>query len=595
MVSMAGEDMKLAGINLVHELVHSAFASPRPWVSEGLAHFAEAVYREQQGGRQAALDLLGLHRAAFLDSEKEVAGAPQNNGGQPLSTTFDETYYRSKAAYVWWMLRDMVGSEALKQAIRNYRAADDTDPKYAERLIESAAKRDLTIFFDDWVYHDRGLPDFRVQSVHPWKTDKQAQMVTMTLENLGNAGSGSSIQHYCETSESQADWKCAQKARPPRALNCHALDRDRRQRRQRSGKRYDQQRVQDLRAVRNALRLHERFAIEVRLKSAKSNVAVDFSVVDFLVTCYNRETALALHPISRRCRNRTGSKHLINTTCDSSGKQGFQVLIDCGLFQGPKEWRERNWQDTPVPAREIDAVVLTHAHLDHCGWIPRLVKEGFRGPIYATQATIDLCSVVLPDSGHLQEEDAAFHNKRERRSILQRCRSIRFGEAQDCLQHFKTGRGRADHTAEPGASASASCLQRTFSGPAWRKSRCRRTARVARLLFTGDLGRVRDSLVAPGKVVRSGPQEDEICRHAGHGIHLRQPATSRRRDPRPKLAELDSRRGPARRERDCSRVRRRADSEIHFHPEKTNRDGADSSHALFIATARWPSRRSKFS
>ena len=97
----------------------------------------------------------------------------------------------------------------------------------------------------------------------------------------------------------------------------------------------------------------------------------------------------------------TGSKHLINTAHDSSSKHGFQILIDCGLFQGQKEWRERNWQDTPVAAREIDAVVLTHAHLDHCGWIPRLAKEGFRGPIYATQPTIDLCSVVLPDSGHL--------------------------------------------------------------------------------------------------------------------------------------------------------------------------------------------------
>ncbi len=90
----------------------------------------------------------------------------------------------------------------------------------------------------------------------------------------------------------------------------------------------------------------------------------------------------------------TGAKHLINTGYDSSGKQGFQVLIDCGLFQGQKEWRERNWLDTPVPAREIDAVILTHAHLDHCGWIPRLVKEGFHGAIYATPPTIDLCSVV---------------------------------------------------------------------------------------------------------------------------------------------------------------------------------------------------------
>ncbi len=206
MVSMAGEDTKLAGINLVHELVHSAFTSPRPWVSEGLAHFAEAMYREQQGGRQAALDLLGLHRAAFLDSEKEVAAAPQKNSGQPLTSTFDETYYRSKAAYVWWMLRDMVGPAALKEAIRNYRAADDTDPKYVERLIESASKRDLSAFFDDWVYHDRGLPDFHVQSVHPWKDtnekrDKEVQMLTVTLENLGAVSAEVPFTIQCEASE----------------------------------------------------------------------------------------------------------------------------------------------------------------------------------------------------------------------------------------------------------------------------------------------------------------------------------------------------------------------------------------------------------
>jgi hypothetical protein len=188
MASMAVEDSKLAGINVVHELVHSALPSTRPWVYEGLAHFAEALYRQQQGGREAALDLLGLHRSAFLDSEKEIAAATAKNAGQPLVSTFDETYYRSKAAYVWWMLRDMVGDEALKQTIRNYRADDDKDPKYVERLIEAAAKRDLGWFFDDWVYQDRGLPDFRVQAVHPWTTEKGVQFVTVTLENLGNAG-----------------------------------------------------------------------------------------------------------------------------------------------------------------------------------------------------------------------------------------------------------------------------------------------------------------------------------------------------------------------------------------------------------------------
>ena len=218
LVSMLGEDTKLAGINLVHELVHSALASPRPWVSEGLAHFAEAVYREEQGGRQAALDLLGIHRAAFLDAEKEVAESSPTlpktgegwgslkGAGQPLITTFDETYYRSKAAYVWWMLRDMVGADALKQAIRNYRAADDTDPKYVERVIEAASKRDLSAFFDDWVYHDRGLPDFRVLSVHPWegandKGQQKAQMVTVTLENLGAAVAEVPFTVRCESSE----------------------------------------------------------------------------------------------------------------------------------------------------------------------------------------------------------------------------------------------------------------------------------------------------------------------------------------------------------------------------------------------------------
>jgi hypothetical protein len=188
LASMASGDSKLAGINLVHELVHSALPSSRPWVYEGMAHFAEAMYRQEQGGRQAALDFLGIHRAAFLDSEKEVLASSGKNIGQPLATTFDETYYRSKAAYVWWMLRDMIGDDALKAAITKYRAAEDKDPKYVEQLIEAASKRDLSWFFDDWVYHDRGLPDFHVQSVHPWTTDKGVQFITVTLENLGSAG-----------------------------------------------------------------------------------------------------------------------------------------------------------------------------------------------------------------------------------------------------------------------------------------------------------------------------------------------------------------------------------------------------------------------
>ena len=101
-------DRKLARLTLVHGLTHAAFRAPRPWVNEGMAHFMQALEREQIDGRKAALDYLGLHRSAFLAASKSDEEAPR----QPLTSTFDETFYRSKAMYVWWMLRDMVG-EAL--------------------------------------------------------------------------------------------------------------------------------------------------------------------------------------------------------------------------------------------------------------------------------------------------------------------------------------------------------------------------------------------------------------------------------------------------------------------------------------------------
>ncbi len=232
----------------------------------------------------------------------------------------------------------------------------------------------------------------------------------------------------------------------------------------------------------------------------------------------------------------TGSKHLINTTYDSSGKQGVQVLVDCGLFQGPKEWRERNWQDTPVPAREIDAVILTHAHLDHCGWIPRLVKEGFRGPIYATQPTIDLCSVVLPDSGHLQEEDAAFHNKRKTSKHDPALPLYTLKEAQECQRFFKpVAVGQIVQVSPelsfrfvPAAHILGSCMAEVT---------LQTNGRSRRLLFTGDVGRVRDSEIAPGKVVHSGPQEHEtadvLVMESTYG-NRQHPDT----DPRPQLASL---------------------------------------------------------
>jgi metallo-beta-lactamase family protein len=100
----------------------------------------------------------------------------------------------------------------------------------------------------------------------------------------------------------------------------------------------------------------------------------------------------------------TGSKYLLR-----SGRR--QVLVDCGLFQGYKQLRLRNWAPLPFDARKLDAVILTHAHIDHSGCIPLLARQGFRGPVYCSPATRDLCRIMLPDSGGLQEEEAEFANR----------------------------------------------------------------------------------------------------------------------------------------------------------------------------------------
>jgi metallo-beta-lactamase family protein len=97
----------------------------------------------------------------------------------------------------------------------------------------------------------------------------------------------------------------------------------------------------------------------------------------------------------------TGSKYLVEVS-------GRRILVDAGMFQGEKEWRELNWADFPVPPRTIDAIVLTHAHADHCGYLPALVRDGFSGPIWCTYGTAKLATIVLLDAGHLQEKEAQY-------------------------------------------------------------------------------------------------------------------------------------------------------------------------------------------
>ncbi len=234
----------------------------------------------------------------------------------------------------------------------------------------------------------------------------------------------------------------------------------------------------------------------------------------------------------------TGSKHLINTSKSSSGKDGLQVLVDCGLFQGQKDWRERNWRDTPVPAKEIDAVILTHAHLDHCGWIPRLVREGFRGPIYATPPTIDLCGIILPDSGHLQEEDAAYYNKTKKSKHDPALALYTEDGAQKSLQYFKPV--TVGQTTELSAELSFRFVRAAhILGSCMAEVTLQTNGVTRRLLFTGDIGRVQNHKLAPGKVVHSGPTEGEtadlVVMESTYGNRLHP-----KEDPMPELAALIS-------------------------------------------------------
>lgn len=181
----------------------------------------------------------------------------------------------------------------------------------------------------------------------------------------------------------------------------------------------------------------------------------------------------------------TGSRYLVE-------HEGRRLLVDCGLFQGLKQLRLRNWADLPVPAASIDAVVLTHAHIDHSGFIPRLAGLGFRGKVYATRATLDLCGLLLPDSGHLQEEEARFANRHgyakhtpalplyteaDARRALTRFEARAYDESFEPLPGFEVRLRRAGHILGA-ASVHLQCGGRS-------------------ILFSGDLGRSDDLMMRP--------------------------------------------------------------------------------------------------
>ncbi len=198
----------------------------------------------------------------------------------------------------------------------------------------------------------------------------------------------------------------------------------------------------------------------------------------------------------------TGSKYLV-----THGKQ--RLLVDCGLFQGYKLLRLRNWTPLPVAPGQVNAVVLTHAHLDHSGYLPLLAREGFSGPVYATPGTRDLCRILLPDSGHLQEEDAGFANRHGFSKHAPAQPLYTRNDALDCLKLFKAVDFGKPFGPLPGWRA-------TFSSAGHILGAASLLLEVAgrRILFSGDLGRPDDLIMGPPD---PAPQADTVLIESTYG------------------------------------------------------------------------------
>jgi hypothetical protein len=187
LMPLTGDDTSML-LTAVQQAAQLDFPSPRAWISQGLARYAQVRYIEQEKSREAALTYLQSHRAALTETVHGNAGQGNDTAAEhSLINSVDEFYVQTKAMNVWWMLRDLVGETAFTAALHNYRSNEDKDAMYMQKLLEAQSHRDLTWFFDDWVYRDRGLPDLRIDSVYSRPIVSGGYMVTVTVENLGGA------------------------------------------------------------------------------------------------------------------------------------------------------------------------------------------------------------------------------------------------------------------------------------------------------------------------------------------------------------------------------------------------------------------------
>ncbi|MDA0349071.1 MAG: MBL fold metallo-hydrolase [Verrucomicrobia bacterium] len=218
----------------------------------------------------------------------------------------------------------------------------------------------------------------------------------------------------------------------------------------------------------------------------------------------------------------TGSRHLLET-------HGKRLLIDCGLFQGIKANRLKNWDAFPEAPPLIDEVILTHAHIDHTGYLPRLVKDGFRGGIHCTSGTADLLKILLPDTGHLQEEEARYANKKgyskhhpakplfteeDAKDVFPYLRTVDYG------QHFHPAEGLRAKYRDAGH----------ILGSAWLDLKTKSRNGFRKIVFSGDLGRPLDSIL---RAPVQSYDVDYLVLESTYGDRLHED-----KDPREKFAEI---------------------------------------------------------
>jgi metallo-beta-lactamase family protein len=177
----------------------------------------------------------------------------------------------------------------------------------------------------------------------------------------------------------------------------------------------------------------------------------------------------------------TGSKYLIETG-------GKKLLVDCGLFQGGHDLTQRNWNKLPLDASTIDWVVLTHAHIDHTGYLPKLVSAGYRGPIYCDAATRDLCQLLLLDSAHLQEEDAKFAAKKKYSSHPNPLPLYTTPDAQAALNQFKEIPRSDSFTISPEFTVRTHDAGHIL-GSCWLELTVTENGKQMVIVFSGDVGR----------------------------------------------------------------------------------------------------------